>query len=142
MGYQVFLTTRMREAYVHGMGARDAVADGFRHSRRVVTAAALIMISVFAAFAFQENALIKTIGIGLATAVLLDAFLVRTVLVPAVLIMLDRVLPSVDVEGEKLSKAPVPVYAGRHRASKRHNCWQGGSHAGPRQGRRARIRAG
>jgi RND superfamily putative drug exporter len=130
MDYQVFLTTRMREAYVHGMDARDAVVDGFRHSGRVVTAAALIMISVFAAFAFQDNALIKTIGIGLATAVLLDAFLVRMVLVPAVLIMLgrrawwipgwlDRILPSVDVEGEKLSKAPVPVYAGRHRASKR-----------------------
>ena len=127
MDYQVFLTTRMREAYVHGMDARDAVIDGFRHSGRVVTAAALIMISVFAAFAFQENALIKTIGIGLATAVLLDAFLVRMVLLPAVMLMLrerawwiprwlDRVVPSVDVEGERLSKEPQPIHGGPHRA--------------------------
>lgn len=115
MDYQVFLTTRMREAYVHGMEARNAVVDGFRHSGRVVVAAALIMISVFAAFAFQDNALIKSIGVALATAVFLDAFLVRMVLVPAVMFMLgrhawwiprwlDRVLPNVDVEGEGLAK--------------------------------------
>lgn len=117
MDYQVFLTTRMREAYVHGMDARDAVIDGFRHSGRVVTAAALIMISVFAAFAFQDNALISSIGVALATAVFLDAFLVRMVLLPSLLLMLgdkawwmprwlDRVLPSVDVEGEALTKSP------------------------------------
>ncbi|BDZ58525.1 multidrug RND transporter [Barrientosiimonas endolithica] len=117
MDYQVFLTTRMREAYVHGMDARDAVIDGFRHSGRVVTAAALIMISVFAAFAFQDNALISSIGVALATAVFLDAFLVRMVLLPSLLLMLgdkawwmprwlDRILPSVDVEGEALTKSP------------------------------------
>ncbi|WP_018155037.1 MMPL family transporter [Demetria terragena] len=114
MDYQVFLTTRMREAYSHGMEARDAVIDGFRHSGRVVVAAALIMISVFAAFAFQDNALIKSIGVALATAVFLDAFLVRMVLVPAVMLMLgdrawwipswlNRILPNIDVEGESLA---------------------------------------
>ena len=114
MDYQVFLTTRMREAYSHGMPARDAVIDGFRHSGRVVTAAALIMISVFAAFAAQDNALIKTIGVALATAVLLDAFLVRMVLIPAIMLMLGkaswwmprwlhRIVPNVDVEGESLA---------------------------------------
>lgn len=115
MDYQVFLTTRMREAYAHGMDARDAVIDGFRHSGRVVVAAALIMISVFAAFASQDNALIKTIGVSLATAVFLDAFLVRMILIPAVMLMLgkhawwipkwlDKIMPNVDVEGEGLNQ--------------------------------------
>ncbi|NHN55071.1 MMPL family transporter [Calidifontibacter sp. DB0510] len=118
MDYQVFLTTRMREAHVHGMGARDAVIDGFRHSGRVVIAAALIMISVFAAFATQDNALIKSLGVALATAIVLDAFLVRMLLVPAVMLMvgdaawwmprwLDRLLPTVDVEGESLTRGAV-----------------------------------
>ena len=115
MDYQVFLTTRMREAYAHGMNPRDAVIDGFRHSGRVVTAAALIMTSVFAAFAAQDNALIKSIGIALATAVLLDAFLVRMILIPAIMLMvgkaswympkwLHKIVPNVDVEGESLLK--------------------------------------
>ena len=127
MDYQVFLTTRMRESYSHGMNARDAVIDGFRHSGRVVTAAALIMISVFAAFAAQDNALIKTIGVALATAVLLDAFIVRMVLVPAIMLMigkgswwmpkwLDKIVPNVDVEGESLAQytnaATSAVHAG------------------------------
>ena len=115
MDYQVFLTTRMREAYAHGMDARDAVIDGFRHSGRVVVAAALIMISVFAAFAAQDNALIREIGIALAAAIVFDAFLVRMILVPAVMLMLgdkawwmpkwlDKILPNVDVEGESLAQ--------------------------------------
>lgn len=115
MDYQVFLTTRMREAYVHGMNPADAIIDGFRHSGRVVTAAALIMISVFAAFAAQDNALIKSIGVGLATAVFLDAFVVRMVLLPAVMNLLgrhawwmprwlDKITPHVDVEGAGLQR--------------------------------------
>ncbi len=113
MDYQVFLTTRMREAYVHGMSARDAVVEGFRHSGRVVTAAALIMTSVFAAFALQDNALIQSIAVAMASAIILDAFLVRMILLPAVMLAigdkawwipkwLDKVLPRVDVEGEGL----------------------------------------
>lgn len=127
MDYQVFLTTRMREAYVHGTEARDAVIDGFRHSGRVVVAAALIMISVFAAFAAQDNALIREIGIALAAAIVFDAFLVRMILVPAVMLMLgdkawwmpkwlDKILPNVDVEGESLAQHGVrpgtPAVAG------------------------------
>ncbi|WP_068424200.1 MMPL family transporter [Janibacter terrae] len=115
MDYQVFLVTRMREAYVHGDTAREAVVDGFRHGARVVTAAALIMISVFAAFMLQPDNLIKSMGFALATAVLLDAFVVRMVLIPALMYLLgdrawampgwlDKVLPNVDVEGEALTE--------------------------------------
>ncbi|MFJ3498063.1 MMPL family transporter [Streptomyces sp. NPDC086091] len=116
MDYQVFLVTRMREAYVHGADPRTAVATGFQHSARVVTVAALIMITVFAGFVGAHEAIIKSLGFGLAVAVALDAFVVRMTLVPAVLALLgerawhlprwiDRVLPHVDVEGEKLTGA-------------------------------------
>ncbi|MFD3313809.1 MMPL family transporter [Streptomyces sp. NPDC058694] len=113
MDYQVFLVTRMREEYVHGAEPREAVVAGFRHGARVVTAAAVIMISVFAGFLFSDTALIKSIGLGLAAAVFFDAFVVRMTIVPAVMALLgrrawalprrlDRILPNVDVEGEKL----------------------------------------
>ncbi|WP_277453084.1 MMPL family transporter [Janibacter sp. DB-40] len=115
MDYQVFLVTRMREAYVHGESAHEAVVDGFRHGARVVTAAAVIMISVFAAFVLQPDNLIKSMGFALATAVLLDAFVVRMALIPALMYLLgdrawamprwlDRLLPNVDVEGEALTR--------------------------------------
>lgn len=115
MDYQVFLVTRMREAYVHGMTAREAVVDGFRHGARVVSAAAAIMISVFAAFMLQDNSLIQSMGFALAAAVFFDAFVVRMTLIPALMYLmgdkawwlpkwLDKILPSVDVEGEKLAE--------------------------------------
>ncbi|MGW3646078.1 MMPL family transporter [Streptomyces sp. NPDC000878] len=115
MDYEVFLVSRMREAYVHGESAEQAVVSGFRHSARVVVAAALIMIAVFAGFIGEHDSMIKMIGFGLATAVLLDAFVVRMALVPAVLALLgdkawwlprrlDRLLPRVDVEGEALTR--------------------------------------
>ncbi|AEW99734.1 MMPL family transporter [Streptantibioticus cattleyicolor] len=115
MDYEVFLVTRMREAYVHGRGPLDAIRDGFRHSARVVTAAAVIMIAVFAAFMGSGEQMIKTIGFGLAVAVLFDAFVVRMALVPAVLSLLgdrawrlprrlDRLVPDFDVEGERLPR--------------------------------------
>ena len=114
MDYEVFLVSRMREAYVHGERPAQAVTSGFRHSARVVVAAALIMIAVFAGFIGESESMIKMIGFGLATAVLLDAFVVRMAIVPAVLALLgdrawwlpawlDKVLPRVDVEGEALS---------------------------------------
>ncbi|MQS06975.1 MMPL family transporter [Streptomyces alkaliphilus] len=124
MDYEVFLVTRMREAYVHGESPREAVVTGFRYGARVVTAAAVIMISVFAGFIGSSEAMIKTIGFGLAVAVLLDAFVVRMAIVPAVLALigrsawwlpawLDRILPNVDVEGERLNRsAPAPGSAG------------------------------
>ncbi|MFF8968954.1 MMPL family transporter [Streptomyces sp. NPDC014995] len=114
MDYEVFLVSRMREAYVHGERPGQAVTSGFRHSARVVVAAALIMIAVFAGFIGESDSMIKMIGFGLASAVLLDAFVVRMAIVPAVLALLgdkawwlpkwlDRILPRVDVEGEALS---------------------------------------
>ena len=113
MDYEVFLVTRMREEYVHGAEPTEAVIAGFRHGARVVTAAAVIMISVFAGFLLDDVALIKSIGLGLASAVLFDAFVVRMTIVPAVMALLgrrawalpgwlDRILPNVDVEGERL----------------------------------------
>jgi RND superfamily putative drug exporter len=115
MDYQVFLVTRMREAHVHGMSTREAVVDGFRNSARVVTAAAAIMIAVFAAFVLQDDAVVKSMGFALAAAIIFDAFVVRMVLIPALLYLmdekawwmpawLDKVLPNVDVEGEKLRR--------------------------------------
>ncbi|MEV0737585.1 MMPL family transporter [Streptomyces sp. NPDC050549] len=121
MDYEVFLVSRMREAYVHGDGPGQAVVSGFRHSARVVVAAALIMMAVFSGFIGAGASMIKMIGFGLAIAVLFDAFVVRMAIVPAVLSLLgdkawylpswlDRILPRMDVEGEALSrKVPAPV---------------------------------
>lgn len=115
MDYQVFLVTRIREAHVHGYPMKEAVVDGFRNSARVVTAAAAIMTAVFAAFMLQDEPIIKSMGFALAIAVVFDAFVVRMALIPAVLYLLgdrawwlprwlDRLLPEVDVEGEKLER--------------------------------------
>ncbi|MCX4851972.1 MMPL family transporter [Streptomyces sp. NBC_00893] len=117
MDYEVFLVTRMREAYVHGQSPSDSVISGFEHSARVVTAAAVIMISVFASFMGSDEQMLKTIGFGLAVAVLFDAYVVRMALVPAVLALLgrrawhlprwlDRLVPDLDVEGERLEREP------------------------------------
>ncbi|MER7923004.1 MMPL family transporter [Streptomyces sp. NPDC096057] len=119
MDYEVFLVSRMREAYVHGETPGQAVTSGFRHSARVVVAAALIMIAVFSGFIGESDSMIKMIGFGLAFAVLVDAFVVRMAIVPAVLALLgdkawwlpkwlDRIMPRVDVEGEALSRRPEP----------------------------------
>ncbi|MFI0812810.1 MMPL family transporter [Streptomyces echinatus] len=113
MDYEVFLVTRMREAYVHGEKPNQAVVTGFRYGARVVTAAAVIMMAVFSGFIGSSEAMIKMIGFGLAIAVFFDAFIVRMAIVPAVLALLgkrawwlpkwlDRALPNVDVEGEGL----------------------------------------
>ncbi|MFD9188605.1 MMPL family transporter [Streptomyces phaeochromogenes] len=113
MDYEVFLVTRMREAFVHGETPSQAVVTGFRHSARVVVAAAIIMMAVFGGFISSGESMIKMIGFGLAIAVFFDAFVVRMAIVPAVLALLgkkawwlpkwlDRALPNVDVEGEGL----------------------------------------
>ncbi|MFF9626917.1 MMPL family transporter [Streptomyces griseosporeus] len=117
MDYEVFLVTRMREAHVHGEKPSQAVVTGFRHGARVVTAAAVIMMAVFAGFIGSSESMIKMIGFGLAIAVFFDAFIVRMAIVPAVLALLgkrawwlpkwlDRALPNVDVEGEGLRTRP------------------------------------
>ncbi|WP_329089195.1 MMPL family transporter [Actinomadura citrea] len=77
MDYEVFLVSRMREAFVHGENGRQAIVSGFKHSARVVVAAALIMIAVFSGFITENGSMIKMIGFGLASAVLFDAFVVR-----------------------------------------------------------------
>ena len=115
MDYQLFLVSGMREAHVHGKNTQDAINFGLRSSRAVVIAAALIMITVFGGFAFSHLAMIRPIGFGLAFGVLVDAFLVRMILVPAAMSIfgkatwwipkwLDRILPDVDVEGAKLER--------------------------------------
>ncbi|MFG3342144.1 MMPL family transporter [Glycomyces sp. NPDC048151] len=115
MDYQIFLVTRVREAYVHGANPKQAIVEGYGHSSRVVVAAALIMISVFAAFIFSGEAMIAAMGFGLAAAVIFDAFVVRMAIIPAIMALigrgswwipkwLDRILPNVDVEGDKLQE--------------------------------------
>ncbi|WP_335933912.1 MMPL family transporter [Streptomyces sp. PTD5-9] len=124
MDYEVFLVTRMREAYVHGERPGEAIVTGFRHSARVVVAAAVIMIAVFAGFIGMDESMIKMMGLGLAAAVFFDAFVVRMAIVPAVLALLgdrawrlprwlEKVVPRVDVEGERLGRGgPAPAEAG------------------------------
>ncbi|WAU82550.1 MMPL family transporter [Streptomyces sp. Qhu-G9] len=113
MDYEVFLVSAIREDYVHRHDARAAIIVGARNAARVVTSAAVIMISVFISFLFSHDIDIMPIAFALAFGVLIDAFLVRMTLVPAVLALLgdrawwlprrlDRVLPHLDVEGENL----------------------------------------
>ncbi|WP_018637804.1 MMPL family transporter [Parafrankia elaeagni] len=122
MDYQVFLVTGMREQHVHGARPTEAVISGFDHGARVVSAAAIIMISVFAGFILSPEILFKQVGLALALGVAIDAFIVRMTLVPAVMALLgrsawwmprwlDRVLPNVDVEGTRLVDHGSPAQA-------------------------------
>jgi RND superfamily putative drug exporter len=124
MDYEVFLVSRMREEHVHGAPPTEAVVNGFAHGARVVTAAAIIMVSVFAGFILSPESFIKSIGFALAAAILFDAFVVRMTIVPAVMTLLgrrawwlprwlNRVLPDIDVEGDKLRELPTEAEAGR-----------------------------
>ena len=103
-------------AYVHGDTAREAVNHGVRSGRAVVIAAAIIMVTVFGGFAFSHLTMVRPIGLGLAVGVLIDAFVVRLLIVPATMHILgksawylpkwlDRILPDLDVEGAKLERA-------------------------------------
>ncbi len=124
MDYEVFLLTRIREEYVRTGDNASAVATGMARTGRVITAAAAIMVTVFAAFILSDQVLVKVIGLGLSTAVLLDATVVRMVLVPSTMELLgdrnwwlprwlDRVLPHLTVEGPSpeagAEEAPVLV---------------------------------
>jgi RND superfamily putative drug exporter len=123
MDYEVFLVSRMREDFVHAsrrLGATrevavDAVRSGFAASARVVTAAAIIMFAVFAAFVPEGDSNLKPIALALAVGILVDAFVVRMTLVPAVMALLgerawwmprwlDRILPHFDIEGEAVER--------------------------------------
>ncbi len=119
MDYQLFLVSGMREAYVHGLPARAAVVAGLRNGRPVVTAAAIIMVSVFGGFVFSHLAMVRPLGFGMAIGVLFDAFVVRMLIVPALMHLvgdaawwlpkwLDRILPNVDVEGAALERTQRP----------------------------------
>jgi len=110
MDYEVFLLSRVREEYVRGGDSHRSVVEGLAATARVITSAALIMISVFAAFLLTPDIEIKMFAVGLSVAVLVDATVVRMVLVPSTMALmgdanwwfprwLDRALPHVDVEG-------------------------------------------
>jgi RND superfamily putative drug exporter len=120
MDYEVFLLTRVREEYLRTHQNRRAVADGLASTARVITAAAAIMVTVFGAFVLEDIVFLKLAGLGLATAVLVDATVVRMVLVPATMELLgdrnwwlprwlDRLLPHLDVEGDIAAPAPTPA---------------------------------
>ena len=124
MDYEVFLVSRMREAYVKSGKPAEAIVTGYGQSGRVVTAAAVIMTAVFAAFLLDPDPVVKSIGLSLAIGVLADAFVVRMTLVPAVMALLghsawklprrlERVVPEMDIEGEHLTKGlhPSPSHA-------------------------------
>jgi RND superfamily putative drug exporter len=125
MDYQVFLLTRIREEYERTGETRVAVVSGLATTARVITSAALIMISVFLSFVATPAVVVQMFGLGLAVAVLVDASIVRMVLVPAAMELLgranwwlpgwlDRVLPRIALEGGESPRpanpepAPVP----------------------------------
>lgn len=119
MDYEVFLMSRIREEYLKGRETHEAVTIGLARTARVITAAAAIMVAVFLSFALSPEVFLRLMGIGMATAVLVDATIVRMILVPAVLQLLgnanwwipgwlDRILPHWELEGEVL---PEPAKA-------------------------------
>jgi RND superfamily putative drug exporter len=110
MDYEVFLLSRVREEFDRTQDAVNSVADGLAATARVISAAAAIMVVVFGAFLLEDDRIVKLFGVGLAVAVMLDATLVRMLLVPATMALLgrsnwwiprwlDRILPKLNVEG-------------------------------------------
>jgi RND superfamily putative drug exporter len=128
MDYNVFLQSRIREEYFRGAGPRDSVVLGLARVARIILAAGAIMTAVFLGFVTDPQVVVKTIGVGLAVAILIDVLVVRLVVAPAVMTLLgdkawwlpswlDRVLPHIALEGEELAaeQAPVPGDAGAKR---------------------------
>jgi RND superfamily putative drug exporter len=123
MDYEVFLLARIREEYRKTGDNTEAVGWGLEHTASIITSAAAIMITVFGAFALASLVPIKAMGLGLAIAVLIDATVVRLVLVPATMRLLgnwnwwiprwlDRILPNVSIEGSsepEPERVPEPV---------------------------------
>jgi putative drug exporter of the RND superfamily len=117
MDYEVFLLSRIREEHLDGRDNRTSVINGISSTARVITSAALIMICVFAGFVLGPQPIVKMFGVGLATAVLVDATIVRVILVPATMQLLgetnwwlprwlDRLLPNLDIEGTGTLPSP------------------------------------
>ncbi|ARC58636.1 Membrane protein YdfJ [Frondihabitans sp. 762G35] len=115
MDYQVFLVSRMHEAYSKGLPAKEAILDGFGRSSVVVVAAASIMAAVFGGFALSASSFVASIGLALAAGVIADAFITRMIIIPALLSLfgrgawwipkwLDRILPHLDTEGHALEQ--------------------------------------
>ncbi len=120
MDYEIFLLSRIHEAWPRTGDARASVAHALEITARVITCAALIMVSVFAAFVISDNIVVKMLGLGLAASVLIDATVVRLLLVPAVMTLLgraawwiprplDRILPHLDAEGGAQPSGMPPV---------------------------------
>jgi RND superfamily putative drug exporter len=118
MDYEVFLLSRVREEWHRTGDSRGSVADGLAATAKVITAAAAIMVVVFGSFLLENDRVLKLMGIGLATAIFLDATVVRMLLVPSTMELLgdrnwwlprwlDRILPNVDVEGHAEEAAPI-----------------------------------
>lgn len=116
MDYEFFLVSSMREAYQETKDAKRSVRRGFAHASKVVVAAAVIMVSVFAGFIFSHDSVIQSIGFALAFGIFIDAFIVRLTLVPAVMSLLgnatwwlpawlERILPHVSIEGEDIPES-------------------------------------
>jgi RND superfamily putative drug exporter len=112
MDYEVFLMTHIREAWMRTGDNRQAVVDGVAHTGRVITSAALIMVSVFFAFVLNGDPTVKQFGVGMGVAVAVDATIVRCLLVPSVMVLLgranwwfprflDRLIPDFSIEGEE-----------------------------------------
>jgi putative drug exporter of the RND superfamily len=110
MDYEVFLMSHVQEHHKQGMSSRKAIVVGLAESARVITAAAAIMVSVFASFILNGDPTIKQFGVGLSVAVIIDATIVRCLLVPAVMELLqnaawwlpkwaDKLIPKISVEG-------------------------------------------
>ncbi len=124
MDYEVFLLSRIREEYLHnGHNNGLAVSDGLSATARVITAAAAIMCTFFLSFVLGDNIIIKLFGIGFASAIFIDATLIRMVIVPSTMALLgdanwwlpdwlDRILPHLDVEGPALEPHSVPPVDG------------------------------
>ena len=111
MDYEVFLLSRVREAWLVSGDARDAVVRGLGSTARVISSAAAIMIAVFLGFATDPNVMVKTIGFGMAAAVFIDATLIRLVLAPAAMVLLGRAgwwLPGPLARRSALAAAPEP----------------------------------
>ena len=117
MDYEVFLLSRVREEYVQSGNNDQSVIHGIASTARVITSAALIMISVFGGFVLGPDPAIKMVGLGLATAIFVDATIVRIILVPATMKLmgdfnwwipawLDRLIPEIDIEGDSALPAP------------------------------------
>lgn len=118
--YEVFLVSSMRETWSTTRDARTAIVHGMRNSGRVIITAAIIMISVFLSFVMQDDPTIKIFGLGLATSILIDATIIRMLLVPAIMSVLedrawylpawlDRILPHVDLHGGDEASASEPA---------------------------------